>query len=54
MAGSGFDAVLIGLGAIPGAWLRLRFVNHLEPMVPIPLYGVNKTFQMELVVRLTR
>ncbi len=26
--------LLVGVGAIPGAWLRFRFVNHLEPLVP--------------------
>ena len=36
MAGSGSDALLIGLGAIPGAWLRLKLVNHFDPMVPKP------------------
>ena len=28
------QVVLVGIGAIPGAWLRLRIVNHFEPMVP--------------------
>jgi len=28
------DAVLVGLGAIPGAWLRFRLVEHLTPMLP--------------------
>lgn len=26
--------LLVGAGAIPGAWLRFRVVNHLEPLVP--------------------
>ena len=33
VAGSASEAVLVGLGAIPGAWLRLKVVNHFEPMV---------------------
>ena len=28
------DALLVGLGAIPGAWLRFRMVEHLTPMLP--------------------
>lgn len=28
------SAVLVALGAVPGAWLRFRMVNHLEPMLP--------------------
>ena len=28
------EALLVGLGAIPGAWLRLKLVNHFEPMLP--------------------
>ena len=28
VAGSAPEAVLVGLGAIPGAWLRLKVVNH--------------------------
>ena len=30
----GWQASLVAIGAVPGAWLRLRVVNHLEPMVP--------------------
>jgi len=33
------QALLVGLGAIPGAWLRLRVVNHFEPMVPRKHWG---------------
>ena len=39
VAGSGSEAVLVGLGAIPGAWLRLKVVNHFEPMVPKKHWG---------------
>ncbi|WP_415399180.1 fluoride efflux transporter CrcB [Synechococcus sp. W4D4] len=28
------DALLVAIGAVPGAWLRFRVVNHLEPMLP--------------------
>ena len=53
------QAVLVGLGAIPGAWLRLRVVNHLEPMVPRKHWGtllVNllAAFALGLVLGLQR
>ena len=53
------QAVLVGIGAIPGAWLRLRVVNHLEPMVPRKHWGtllVNLTaaFALGLVLGLQR
>ena len=28
------DGLLVALGAVPGAWLRFRLVNHLEPLLP--------------------
>ena len=39
MVGSGSEALLVALGAIPGAWLRLRLVNHLQPMLPHKHWG---------------
>jgi CrcB protein len=33
------QVVLVGLGAVPGAWLRLRVVNHFEPVVPRKHWG---------------
>ena len=39
VAGSGSEALLVALGAIPGAWLRLRLVNHLKPMLPRKHWG---------------
>ena len=39
VAGSAPEAVLVGLGAIPGAWLRLKMVNHFHPMVPKKHWG---------------
>ena len=39
VAGSASEAVLVGLGAIPGAWLRLKVVNHFEPLVPKKHWG---------------
>jgi len=30
---------LVALGAVPGAWLRFRVVNHLEPLVPSKHWG---------------
>ena len=39
VAGSAPEALLVGLGAIPGAWLRLKVANHFEPMVPKKHWG---------------
>ena len=39
VAGFASEAVLVGLGAIPGAWLRLKVVNHFQPMVPKKHWG---------------
>ena len=46
MAGSAFEALLVGVGAIPGAWLRLKMVNYFEPMVPKKHWG---TFAVNVV-----
>ena len=46
VAGSASEAFLVGLGAIPGAWLRLKVVNHFEPMVPKKHWG---TFLVNVV-----
>ena len=53
------DALLVALGAIPGAWLRLRLINHFEPMLPRrhwATFGVNVTaaFALGLLVGLER
>ena len=45
-AGSVRDALLVAIGAVPGAWLRLRMVNHFEPMVPKKHWG---TFTVNVV-----
>jgi fluoride exporter len=52
-----FDALLVAMGAVPGAWLRFRVVNHLEPMLPRKhwgTFGVNviAAFALGLVVGL--
>ena len=39
VVGSASEALLVGLGAIPGAWLRLKVVNHFQPMVPKKHWG---------------
>ena len=57
MAGSAPEALLVGLGAVPGAWLRLKTVNHFEPMLPQKHWGtfvVNVTacFALGLVMAL--
>ena len=46
VAGSAPEALLVGIGAIPGAWLRLKTVNHFEPMVPKKHWG---TFAVNVV-----
>ena len=46
VAGSALEALLVGFGAIPGAWLRLKTVNHFEPMVPKKHWG---TFAVNVV-----
>ena len=48
---------MIGLGAIPGAWLRLKLVNHFEPMLPNKHWGtfvvnVVACFALGLILRL--
>ena len=38
------EVLLVAIGAIPGAWLRFRLVNHFQPMVPRKhwaTFGVN-------------
>lgn len=52
------EALLVVIGAIPGAWLRFRLVNHFEPMVPRKhwgTFGVNITacFALGLLMALT-
>ena len=59
MAGSAPEVVLVGLGAIPGAWLRLKVVNHFQPMVPKKHWGtflvnVVACFALGLVLALRR
>ena len=46
MAGSALEALLVGIGAIPGAWLRLKAVNHFDPMVPKKHWG---TFAVNVI-----
>lgn len=50
-------ALLVAIGAVPGAWLRFRVVNHLEPMLPRKHWGtvgvnVIAAFALGLVVGL--
>jgi CrcB protein len=33
------NALLVAIGAVPGAWLRFRLVNHLEPLLPARHWG---------------
>jgi len=51
------DALLVSIGAIPGAWLRFRLVNHFEPLLPRKhwaTFGVNITacFALGLIASL--
>jgi CrcB protein len=51
------DVLLVSIGAIPGAWLRFRLVNHFEPLVPRKhwaTFGVNITacFALGLIAAL--
>ncbi len=57
VAGSAPEALLVGLGAVSGAWLRLKAVNHVEPMVPRKHWGtflvnVIASFALGLVLAL--
>ena len=59
VAGSALEALLVGIGAIPGAWLRLKAVNHFEPMVPKKHWGtfvvnVIACFGLGLVLALSQ
>ena len=40
------DALLVAIGALPGAWLRFRVVNLLEPMLPRKHWG---TFTVNVI-----
>ncbi|MEB3199563.1 MAG: CrcB family protein [Synechococcaceae cyanobacterium] len=56
---SGQAALLVAIGAVPGAWLRFRMVNHLEPLLPRRHWGtcgVNliACFSLGLLVGLER
>jgi CrcB protein len=51
------DGLLIAVGAVPGAWLRFRVVDHLRPMLPRKhwgTFGVNMVacFSLGLIVAL--
>ena len=39
-------ALLVAIGAVPGAWLRFRMVNHFEPMLPRKHWG---TFSVNVI-----
>jgi CrcB protein len=59
MAGWGgdTDALMVALGAVPGAWLRFRVVDHLAPVLPRRhwgTFGVNviACFALGLIVGL--
>ncbi|MFM8275535.1 MAG: fluoride efflux transporter FluC [Cyanobium sp.] len=43
---TGQAALLVAIGAVPGAWLRFRLINHLEPLLPRRHWG---TFGVNLI-----
>ena len=50
-------ALMVAIGAVPGAWLRFRVVDHLEPVLPQKhwgTFGVNviACFALGLIVGL--
>ncbi len=52
---AGQAALLVAIGAVPGAWLRFRLINHLEPLLPKRhwgTFGVNviACFSLGLIV----
>ena len=53
------DALLVAIGAVPGSWLRLRLVNHFEPLLPRRHWAtftvnVAASFALGLLVALNR
>jgi CrcB protein len=51
------EALLVACGAVPGAWLRFRLVNHLEPLLPRKHWGtcavnVSACFALGLITAL--
>lgn len=51
------DALMVAIGALPGAWLRYRVVNHLEPVLPRRHWGtllvnLSACFALGLIVGL--
>ena len=52
---AGQATLLVAIGAMPGAWLRFRLINHLEPLLPRRhwgTFGVNAIacFSLGLIV----
>ncbi len=55
--GGDADALMVAIGAVPGAWLRFRVVDHLEPVLPRRHWGpfgvnVIACFALGLIVGL--
>jgi len=53
------EILLVSLGAVPGAWLRFRFVNHFEPLIPAKHWGtwavnISASFLLGLLVGLNQ
>ncbi len=57
LLGGDTGALMVAIGAVPGAWLRFRVVDHLEPVLPGKhwgTFGVNviACFALGLIVGL--
>ena len=53
------EILLVSLGAVPGAWLRFRFINHFEPLIPAKHWGtwavnISASFLLGLLVELNQ
>ena len=53
------EILLVSLGAVPGAWLRFRFINHFEPLIPAKHWGtwavnISASFLLGLLVGLNQ
>ena len=51
--------LLVSLGAVPGAWLRFRLINHFEPLIPAKHWGtlavnISASFLLGLLVGLNQ
>jgi CrcB protein len=55
----GSSLLLVAIGAVPGAWLRFRLVNHFEPQIPAKHWGtlmvnVSASFALGLITAINK